>query len=232
MEAYLGTLLGPSLAGSGHCRLPSEAIDSACPSLKNVIDDITGGSPDHGTNSFTRLRTKALDNVRNWKRDVTKNTSMFKPSSRTSLQTLYELTNSTFFRKMQERFNPQNYFDCFHYIKSTINVDQSSELGIYYMKSMYANMLAASRTCIKGGQTLKEKLQKAGFSESTTLQSEDQGHRIWSQTELDIPKPTVLGIEGDDESEATGQGQAETGFGDDGQETWFPPATFEEPELG
>ena len=210
MEAYLGTLLGPSLAGSGHCRLPSEAIDSACPSLKvpssstltitsrmSLTTLLEAPPTICDTNSFTRLRTKALDNVRNWKRDVTKsclvhifqlstlspavltdlvhrNTSMFKPSSRTSLQTLYELTNSTFFRKMQERFNPQNYFDCFHYIKSTINVDQSSELGIYYMKckfysslpishllaemsitAMYANMLAASRTCIKGGQTLK-----------------------------------------------------------------------------
>jgi hypothetical protein len=92
-----------------------------------------------------------------------------------------------------------------------------------------------------------EKLQKAGFSESTTLPSQDQSHRIWNQMELDLPKPTVnmikaaqlrlhkekvLAIEGDYESEATGQGQAETGFGDDGQETWFPPATFEEPELG
>ena len=102
---------------------------------------------------------------------------------------------------------------------------------------------------IQGSQSLKslvDKLQKAGFSESTTLPSQDQGHRIWSQTELDLPKPTVnmikaaqlrlhkekvLAIEGDDESDATGQGQAETGFGDDGQETWFTSAMFEEPEA-
>ena len=101
---------------------------------------------------------------------------------------------------------------------------------------------------IQGSQSLKslvEKLQRAGFSESTTVPSQDEGHQIWSQTELNLPKPTlnmikaaqlrlhkerVLAIEGDDESEATSQGQAETGFGDDGQDTWFPPATFEEPE--
>ena len=40
--------------------------------IENVIDNVTGGSLDHDTNSFTRLRTKALDNVRNWKREVTK----------------------------------------------------------------------------------------------------------------------------------------------------------------
>jgi len=40
--------------------------------IENVIDGVTGGLLDHDTNSFTRLRTKALDNVRNWKRDVTK----------------------------------------------------------------------------------------------------------------------------------------------------------------
>jgi hypothetical protein len=38
--------------------------------------------------------------------------------------------------------------------------------------------------------------------------------------QLRLHKEKVLAIEGDDESEATGQGQAETGFGD----------TFEEPE--
>jgi hypothetical protein len=69
-------------------------------------------------------------------------------------------------------------------------------------------------------KSLVEKLQKASFSESTTLPSQDQGHRIWSQTELDLPKPTVnmikaaqlrlykervLAIEGDGDSEATGQ---------------------------
>jgi hypothetical protein len=48
--------------------------------------------------------------------------------------------------------------------------------------------------------------------------------------QLQLHKEKVLAIEGDDETKATGQGQAETGFGDDGQETWFPPATFEEPE--
>ena len=48
--------------------------------------------------------------------------------------------------------------------------------------------------------------------------------------QLRLHKEKVLAIEGDDETEATGQGQAKTGFGDDGQETWFPPATFEEPE--
>ena len=40
--------------------------------VENVIDDVTGGLLDHDTNSFTRLRTKALDNIRNWKHDVTK----------------------------------------------------------------------------------------------------------------------------------------------------------------
>ena len=119
------------------------------------------------------------------------------------------------------------------------------------MRFTLHNLLASKQdgeSIIQGSQSLKslvEKLQQAGFSESTTLPSEDQGHRTSSQTELNLPKPTVnmikaaqlrlhkekvLAIEGDDESEAMGQGQAETGFGDDGQETWFPPATFEEPE--
>jgi hypothetical protein len=48
--------------------------------------------------------------------------------------------------------------------------------------------------------------------------------------QLRLHKENVLAIEGDNESEAMGQGQAGTGFRDDGQETWFPPATFEEPE--
>ena len=117
------------------------------------------------------------------------------------------------------------------------------------MRFTLHNLLASKQdgeSIIQGSQSLKslvEKLQQAGFSESTTLPSQDQGHRTSSQTELNLPKPTVnmikaaqlrlhkekvLAIEGDDESEAMGQGQAETGFGDDGQETWFPPATFEE----
>jgi hypothetical protein len=47
---------------------------------------------------------------------------------------------------------------------------------------------------VRGSQSLKslvEKLQKACFSESTTLPSQDQGHQTWSQTELNLPKPTV-----------------------------------------
>jgi PIF1-like helicase len=98
-------------------------------------------------------------------------------------------------------------------------------------------------------RSLVEKLQKAGFSESTTMPSHDPGYRIWSQTELNLPKPTldmikaaqvrlheekILAIEGDDESaemQATGQGQTGNGFGDEGQDIWYPPATFEEPET-
>jgi hypothetical protein len=93
------------------------------------------------------------------------------------------------------------------------------------MRFTLYDLLASKReggSIIQGSHSLKslvEKLQKAGFSESTTLPSQDQGHRIWSQTELDLPKPTVnmikaaqlrlhkekvLAIEGDDETEATG----------------------------
>jgi PIF1-like helicase len=104
---------------------------------------------------------------------------------------------------------------------------------------------------IQASQSLKslvDKLQKAGFSELTTQPSEDQdqGHRIWSQTELNLPKPTlnmikaaqlrlhkekVLAIEGDDEDagmQATGLGQGENNFGDD---TYSSAATFDEPEA-
>jgi len=63
-------------------------------------------------------------------------------------------------------------------------------------------------------KSLVDKLQKAGFSEPTTQPSEDQGH--WSQTEVNLPRPTlnmikaaqlrlhkekVLAIEGDDEDD-------------------------------
>jgi hypothetical protein len=105
------------------------------------------------------------------------------------------------------------------------------------MRFTLHELMASKReggSIIQGSQSLKSLVE----NESTTLPSQDQGHRIWSQTELDLPKAPVnmikaaqlrlhkekvLAIEGDDESEA----QAETGFGDDGQ---FPPATFEEPK--
>ena len=86
---------------------------------------------------------------------------------------------------------------------------------------------------------LVDKLQKAGFSEPELNQ--DQDHRIWSQTELDLPKSTlnmvkaaqfrlhkqkILAIEGDDE-DAGIQGavecQDENGFGDE-----YPSAAFNE----
>jgi hypothetical protein len=88
------------------------------------------------------------------------------------------------------------------------------------MRFTLHNRLASKQdggSIIQGSQSLRslvEKLHKAGFSESTTLPSQDQGHRTWSQTELNLPKPTVnmikaaqlrlhkekaLAIEGDDE---------------------------------
>jgi hypothetical protein len=94
------------------------------------------------------------------------------------------------------------------------------------MRFTLHNRLASKQdggSIIQGSQSLRslvEKLHKAGFSESTTLPSQDQGHRTWSQTELNLPKPTVnmikaaqlrlhkekvLAIEGDDESEAMDQ---------------------------
>jgi hypothetical protein len=87
---------------------------------------------------------------------------------------------------------------------------------------------------IHGSQSLSnlvDKLHKAGFCEPTPEPSQDQGHQIWSQNELDLPKSTlnvvkaaqlrlhkqkILAIERDDEDariQAAGQCQEENGFG-------------------
>ena len=101
---------------------------------------------------------------------------------------------------------------------------------------------------IQGSQSLNslvDKLQKAGFSEPTPEPSQDQGHRIWSQTELDLPKPTlnmvkaaqlrlhkqkVLAIEGDDE-DAGIKLQARAKRKMASETTEYPSATFDEPET-
>ena len=54
--------------------------------------------------------------------------------------------------------------------------------------------------------------------------------------QLRLHKEKVLGIEGDDEDadmQGTGHGQTENGFElrRDGKDTWYPSATFDEPEA-
>jgi hypothetical protein len=87
-------------------------------------------------------------------------------------------------------------------------------------------------------KTLLEKLEEAGFSDSSASSSRQRGHRVLSQTELRLPKSIlamikasqlrlhkerIRAIEGDDEGSVQ-EAEAGNGFGEDGNEPWTAPA--------
>lgn len=58
---------------------------------------------------------------------------------------LLKISDASFASKVAETFNSTNYFACFYYIKNNLNIDSSSELGKWFLKSIYVNLL----TCVR-----------------------------------------------------------------------------------
>ncbi|KAF2861489.1 hypothetical protein K470DRAFT_269826 [Piedraia hortae CBS 480.64] len=114
----------------------------------DVIAASTGGRVPKGTGDYARLRGKLQQNVRSYKSKTTANMQ--------SLLTRYmkisdwrDRDDEDFVSWFSGTFTKQRYFYVFYFLKRQIDYDASTEMGRWYMKSVYTNLGIAVRAYIK-----------------------------------------------------------------------------------
>ena len=56
-----------------------------------------------------------------------------------------ELSSASFLGKMQEKFNQNNYFFCFPFMKFYLGFEQTSEYGKWYLQQIFSNLVCRVR---------------------------------------------------------------------------------------
>lgn len=59
--------------------------------------------------------------------------------------TLLEISDSSFAIKVGKAFSATNYFHYYYFIKNYLNIEGSSELGKWFLKSIFVNMVVRIR---------------------------------------------------------------------------------------
>ncbi|KAF1816370.1 hypothetical protein P152DRAFT_454635 [Eremomyces bilateralis CBS 781.70] len=106
----------------------------------NMIDFVTDGKVAVDASEFWILRTKILDNVRTYKNKMLARFEIHIKSLIEIEPWIKNMNEDGLRKRLESKFNAQNFLFVWYYMKDYIDVDNSAPLGKWFMKNMYVNM--------------------------------------------------------------------------------------------
>jgi hypothetical protein len=103
--------------------------------VPHVIDLATNGQVDQDSQEYKSLRAKLLENCRTFKNHTVDRCIALVRLLMKNEPLTKDATDSRFRKYMVDKFNGENYHQCFYYINDYIKFE-SPDMGQYYMKSM------------------------------------------------------------------------------------------------
>jgi hypothetical protein len=118
-----------------------------------LIDHITDSSLPHETPQFAKLRTKLMENTRSHKNKTIDNLEDHIAILLKDNGWLKDMGDEGFKRYLHSHLNQQNWQHIWVYMKDYVDYENSSELGKWFMKNIYANLgHMACKLVIAGGR--------------------------------------------------------------------------------
>lgn len=126
--------------------------------LQDVMAFVFGERVETDSSDYEWARNKMLENCRSYKSKVCAQFKSFVEAMTTQDPTLLELSDNGFATKVGEAFTATNYFHCFFFMKNYLNVEGSSSLGKWFLKSIFVNMAVR----VRKWQQIKDAREQVG----------------------------------------------------------------------
>ena len=101
-------------------------------------------------------RNKIMENQRSYKSKVLSGFKSLIGTMVTQDPALLDIPKATFSEKLCASFNEHNYFHCFPYMKNYLGIDNSTETGKWFLKTIYTNVGTRVWSWKVGGETADE----------------------------------------------------------------------------
>lgn len=109
------------------------------------------------------------ENYRTYKSKTCSQLKLFVLTLVTQDQLLLEISNNSFFSKVDSLFSSENYFNIFYFIKNHLNINSSTDLGKQYLRNIFTNLAVRVRVQIKNSKTQDKQEKVLEFFDKVAL---------------------------------------------------------------